>query len=306
MLPDTAKTPEASQGATGRTRRDGQYAGVSGQGHDVGSFVGSEHTHARKLKVRRTGRHKTPSQVEKVAEKAGKAAPAMAIAGVLVAAPATQHRTVSARPAAEHVVQTRLDASLSPARPEDPARPAQAPREYTVQSGDTLSGIAERFYGKPGDWVWLYQANRAKISNPNEISVGEVLSVPLDPPAAAGSTAYQPRHAKTGSVTVATTSSTSLSGTLGCSGLEELWVAAGGAKSEAVTAAEIAEAESGGRQYALSPTDDRGYWQINASHGALSTYDPYGNARAAIEISSNGTNWSAWTTYTSGAYSGRC
>ena len=32
-------------------------------------------------------------------------------------------------------------------------------------------------------------------------------------------------------------------------------------------AAEIAMAESGGRQYALSPTNDYGYWQINGSHG---------------------------------------
>jgi hypothetical protein len=40
----------------------------------------------RGRKIRRTGRHTTPSPVEKVAEKAGKAAPAVAIAGVLVAA----------------------------------------------------------------------------------------------------------------------------------------------------------------------------------------------------------------------------
>jgi hypothetical protein len=72
-------------------------------------------------------------------------------------------------------------------------------------------------------------------------------------------------------------------------------------------AAEIAMAESGGRQYAHSPTNDFGYWQINGSHGpAMATYDPMGNARAAIAISSNGRNWRPWTTYTSGAYRGRC
>jgi hypothetical protein len=71
-------------------------------------------------------------------------------------------------------------------------------------------------------------------------------------------------------------------------------------------AAEIAMAESGGNQYAHSPTNDFGYWQINASNGALATYSAYGNARSAIILSQNGTNWSPWTTYTSGAYSGRC
>jgi hypothetical protein len=31
-----------------------------------------------------------------------------------------------------------------------------------------------------------------------------------------------------------------------------------------------------------------------------------GNAKAAIAISGNGSNWDAWTTYTSGAFEGRC
>lgn len=96
-------------------------------------------------------------------------------------------------------------------------------------------------------------------------------------------------------------------GTLSCYGLEALWRSAGGSAWAAVTAASIAIAESGGQQYAHSPTNDYGYWQINGSHGpGLATYDAYGNARAAILISGNGTNWSAWTTYRTGAYRGRC
>jgi hypothetical protein len=43
------------------------------------TFVGSAHRHGRKVKIMRSGRHTQPSQVEKVAEKAGKAAPVMAI-----------------------------------------------------------------------------------------------------------------------------------------------------------------------------------------------------------------------------------
>jgi len=100
--------------------------------------------------------------------------------------------------------------------------------------------------------------------------------------------------------------STTLGGTLSCSGLEQLWEEAGGNASDAFMAAEIAMAESGGDQYALSPTDDYGYWQINASNGALATFDAFGNARAAITLSQDGTNWDPWTTYTSGAYEGRC
>lgn len=95
-------------------------------------------------------------------------------------------------------------------------------------------------------------------------------------------------------------------GTLGCQGLERLWDAAGGAPGSAFIAAEVATAESGGNQYATGAAGERGYWQINPDHGALSTYDAFGNARAAIIISGNGSNWGAWTTYTSGAYIGRC
>src|SRR6202000_2431494 len=99
---------------------------------------------------------------------------------------------------------------------------------------------------------------------------------------------YSPKHAKT--ATTLTSSVSKLSGTLSCSGLESLWKAAGGASSEAFMAAEIAMAESGGNQYAHSPTNDFGYWQINGVHGpAMATYDPMGNAKAACSPFGNAT-----------------
>src|ERR1700745_3629158 len=62
---------------------------VGGQGTDSGESMtaGSER---RAVKIRRRGRHTSPSQVEKVAAQAGKAAPAVAIDGALVAVPAPQ------------------------------------------------------------------------------------------------------------------------------------------------------------------------------------------------------------------------
>jgi hypothetical protein len=99
-------------------------------------------------------------------------------------------------------------------------------------------------------------------------------------------------------------------GTLGCSQLEVLWRSAGGSPAAAFMAAEIAMAESGGRQYATDDdsdgTTDRGYWQVNSAHGLLSTYSPYGNARAAVLISGDGSDWAPWTTYRTGAYAGQC
>jgi peptidoglycan DL-endopeptidase CwlO len=333
----------------------------------------------RRLKIRRRGRHTTPSQVEKVAEAAGKAAPAMAIAGALVAAPQVQHAFAqpvavaaahAAQPPAAHEQGTASLESVV-ARGSTAAGDAvnslrgvavtaakttaktAAATSYTVRGGDTLSQIADRYYHNADDWPWLYHVNDASIKDPNLIYAGQVLRVPADPPASSVVNSYIPRHAKpaatvgaaavnssatsgqggsgSGSQTAVTQSpsqgsggssgtstgssgsgsssgggSSSLSGTLSCSGLEQLWEQAGGNPADAFMAAEIAMAESGGNQYALSPTNDYGYWQINVSNGSLATFDAYGNARAAVIISQDGTNWNPWTTYTSGAYAGRC
>jgi LysM repeat protein len=234
--------------------------------------------------------------VEKVAEVATKAAPAVAIAGALVATAPQAQAAVSL---SSHTVtvagQVHTDAVVTHHQP--------ATRTYTVRPGDTLSSIAERFYGNPADWNFLYHVNSSVVHNPNSIYAGEVLKIP------AHVSSYAPKHAKSSSstTTTLTSSATHLSGTLGCTGLESLWEAAGGSHAEAFMAAEIAMAESGGNQYALSPTNDYGYWQINGSHGpAMATFNPMGNAKAAIAISDNGHDWDAWTTYTSGAYAGRC
>jgi LysM repeat protein len=297
--------------------------------------------------------------VEKVAAQAGKAAPAMAIAGALVTAPQAAHAaTAGIKPAATAAHQSApsakatLDsattrtaagtdaaaemaastaqhsaATLRAAAKQHPvAKALTLNTYYKVRSGDTLAKIAGDYYHKASDWQWLYHVNDTRISDPNVIYPGQSVFVPADPPANYTLPNYQPRHSKpaassevvtqsasssgsstsTRSSASAGSGSTSLSGTLGCSGLERLWEDAGGNPAEAVMAASIAMAESGGRQYALSPTDDYGYWQINASNGSLATFNPYGNARAAITLSDNGTNWSPWTTYTSGAYAGRC
>jgi hypothetical protein len=95
-------------------------------------------------------------------------------------------------------------------------------------------------------------------------------------------------------------------GDYSCSQLENLWREAGGNPDKSFTAAEIAVAESGGRADAISPTDDFGLWQINGSWGSLASLVPLVNARAAVTISHDGTDWNPWTTYITGAYIGRC
>lgn len=105
--------------------------------------------------------------------------------------------------------------------------------------------------------------------------------------------------------------------------LREQWRVEGGPAASADLAAAIAFAESGGCQYALAgPIDIRpvktctwnqthgenscGYWQINLwahpSYRAPAIFGVEENTRAAIAISSHGSDFGAWTTYVHGAY----
>jgi nucleoid-associated protein YgaU len=68
-----------------------------------------------------------------------------------------------------------VDESLAPkAAPPPPA----APKTYTVQPGDTLSKISKHFYGEAGKYMKIFEANRDKLSNPDLIKVGQVLTIP--------------------------------------------------------------------------------------------------------------------------------
>ena len=327
----------------------------------MGSFVGSAQRHGRKMKLMRSGRHTTPSQVEKVAEKAGKAAPAMAVtAGALIAVPhghaaaPVKHSTVAeavvtaktehgaaayASSAVQALVVTKAAAAYAGSAHLDAVtHAAETSQNYPVHAGDTLSSIAGHFYGKSGDWQWLYHVNNKTVSDPNLIYPGQTLNIPADPPvgytlpasempattssiSSSQGSGYQARHAapvqsssapaapSAPTTTVSQVSggaTTTAAGRYDCSGLESLWEQAGGSAGDAFMAAEIAMAESGGNPNAISPTADFGLWQINASHGAEATLNPRGNAEAAVAISSDGGNWGPWTTFTTGAYANRC
>jgi nucleoid-associated protein YgaU len=56
--------------------------------------------------------------------------------------------------------------------------PYQGFTRYTVVSGDTLSGIAQRFYGDGTLFPRIFEANRDQISNPTLIFPGQVLRIP--------------------------------------------------------------------------------------------------------------------------------
>lgn len=80
------------------------------------------------------------------------------------------------------------------------------------------------------------------------------------------------------------------------------WIRNGGDPNEAINACAVAWAESRGNDHAHSLADDWGLWQINsenfaAQHVTRATIvNPDINARVAIRMSGNGTNWGPWCT----------
>jgi hypothetical protein len=301
--------------------------------------VGSAHRHGRKVKVLRSGRHTQPSQVEKVAEKAGKAAPVMAIsAGALVAVPhghtvaPVKHSTVAeAVTTAKSGSAVSAGQALAIAKATDahsislsatqPATPSAVTTAYVAKHAKTTGSSASEVAHSAHVAHLAHLAHQEHAANEAHAAhLAHLAHLAGASRAASASQAANAAHAahlahlahernsssSTTTVSHVSSAAPTSSGSYSCSGLESLWKEAGGSSGEAFMAAEIAMAESGGNPNAISPTDDFGLWQINGSHGSMATLNPLGNARSAVSISGNGSNWGAWTTYTSGAYSGKC
>lgn len=73
----------------------------------------------------------------------------------------------------------------------------------------------------------------------------------------------------------------------------------------------VAKAESGLRTNALghnsNGTSDAGCFQINSIHckrliACADRYDAEKNAKVALQLSYNGTNWKAWSTFKNNSY----
>ena len=65
-----------------------------------------------------------------------------------------------------------------PAAQQAPGTVGGGEQTYTVQKGDTLSAIAKRFFGDANAYMDIFDANRDKLSAPDEITPGQVLKIP--------------------------------------------------------------------------------------------------------------------------------
>lgn len=66
--------------------------------------------------------------------------------------------------------------TITPDEPESPV--GRTIRMHVVQRGDTLYKLARMYYGNQRYWRQIWQANLAKVPDPNKIQVGTELLIP--------------------------------------------------------------------------------------------------------------------------------
>jgi LysM repeat protein len=70
------------------------------------------------------------------------------------------------------------DFTINSALPAPSQSQGSQARQYTVAPGDSLSAIAQRFYGNSREYQRIFEANRNQLSDPDHIRAGQVLVIP--------------------------------------------------------------------------------------------------------------------------------
>lgn len=100
------------------------------------------------------------------------------LAPAAVPAPAkVPARTAAPKAAAPKAAAPKVAAPKAAAAPRHVAAVALSGQTYTIQSGDSLSKVAEKL-NIAGGWQLLADANAATISNPDLVFPGQVLQLP--------------------------------------------------------------------------------------------------------------------------------
>jgi len=66
----------------------------------------------------------------------------------------------------------------APSNPTPQPRPTRRPKVYQVRRGDTLYGIAQKFYGDPQQWKKIMRYNKDELKNSSALKVGQRLYIP--------------------------------------------------------------------------------------------------------------------------------
>jgi nucleoid-associated protein YgaU len=65
---------------------------------------------------------------------------------------------------------------------ESPAGPASEEyfEDYTIQKGDTLQKISQKYFGTTKKWKKIFEANTDRLKAPDKIHAGQVIRVPVE------------------------------------------------------------------------------------------------------------------------------
>jgi nucleoid-associated protein YgaU len=71
------------------------------------------------------------------------------------------------------------DITINSSLPQPAAAPAASQGQtYAVQAGDTLSALAQKFYGKASEYNKIFEANKDKLTDANHVRAGQELLIP--------------------------------------------------------------------------------------------------------------------------------
>jgi Transglycosylase-like domain/LysM domain len=181
----------------------------------------------------------------------------------------------------------RLDpAKLAAIEPKGKHHRAQSAK-YVVKSGDTLASIAQHLYASSNYWTVLYWANHSQIKYANEITAGQVLTVPAKPakiPAAPQ--ALAPTPAPAASTAAPATSTASYGGSYSSASTAQAAPAQPASTYSGSTGsfqACVIAAESGGNAQVMNSSGHYGLYQFSASTWAAygGNSADFGNATVA-------------------------
>jgi LysM repeat protein len=194
----------------------------------------------------------------------------------------------------------RLVSATEPAAKHNTARQVS----YTVKSGDTLSAIAGRVYRDSNYWPVLYWANHNQIRYANEITVGQVLTVPVKPsriPSSPTALAPAPAPSPVSAPAAASGGTSAQTAPVSTAPVQSTTVSTAGDGS--FQACVIAR-ESGGNSQVMNSSGHYGLYQFSASTWAEYGGNPadFGHASVAEQnqvfnnaIAAGGqSNWSAY------------
>ena len=71
-----------------------------------------------------------------------------------------------------------VDAVEEPAEVVEAAKPVAEPVTDTIRAGRFLTTMAREHYGRMEYWVYIYEANAARLGHPDRLSAGTVVVVP--------------------------------------------------------------------------------------------------------------------------------